>query len=222
MKVSSQDRTRQPLRGRALVWRWFRTVTLAELLGFSVPALVGATVSNSRPAVALPALLLAGSVEGAMLGLGQAAVLRRALPELRTRTWIIATSLAAAFAYLLGLTPSMLANSISDWPIPLVVAGSVVLGLALLASIGAAQWLVLRNLVSGSSSWIATTALAWLAGLAIFLGFAMPLWQPGQPLILIIAIAIAGGFLMAATSSAITGTALRRLLQLRTSRAEDH
>jgi hypothetical protein len=47
----------------------------------------------------------------------------------------------------------------------------------------------------------------------VFLGFAMPLWQPDQPLRLIIAISVAGGLLMAATTSLITGAVLRRLLR---------
>jgi hypothetical protein len=48
--------------------------------------------------------------------------------------------------------------------------------------------------------------------LGVFLGFAMPLWQPGQPLALVVAIGVVGGLLMAAATSVITGFALRRLL----------
>ncbi|WP_267909927.1 hypothetical protein [Nucisporomicrobium flavum] len=40
----------------------------------------------------------------------------------------------------------------------------------------------------------------------------MPLWHPGQALILIIAIGTAGGLAMAATMAAVTGVAVRRLL----------
>ena len=60
--------------------------------------------------------------------------------------------------------------------------------------------------------WIVATALAWLAGLAVFLAFTMPLWQPGQALALTILIGLAGGLLMAATTAAVTGRALCRLL----------
>jgi len=82
----------------------------------------------------------------------------------------------------------------------------------LLLTIGTAQWLILRHLVPRSGRWIATTALAWLVGLAVFMAFAMPLWQPGQAIGVIIAIGIAGGALMAATTSLITGVAVRRLV----------
>ena len=56
-----------------------------------------------------------------------------------------------------------------------------------------------------------TTAGAWLLGLAVFLGVTMPLWQPGQGLPTTIAIGVLGGFLMAATTSAVTAFAVRRL-----------
>lgn len=201
------------LRGRPLVRRWFLTVTAAEFTGFAVPAAVGALTASARPALALPALLAAGAIEGGLLGLGQALVLRRALPALRRRRWVIATATAAVLAYAIGLAPSTFATSIGTWPVALAVAAAAVLGSALLASIGTAQWLVLRDHVPRARRWIATTAAAWLVGLGVFMGFTMPLWHAGQPIALTIAIGMAGGLLMAATTAAITGIALRRLLE---------
>jgi hypothetical protein len=200
------------LRGAPLVWTWFWTVTAAEFVGFAMPACVGAFTADARALVSVPALLVAGAVEGSMLGWGQATVLRRALPRLPSRSWIVATAVAAALAYAIGLVPSAVGGSIGSWPLVVVVAGAAILGAALLGSIGTAQWLILRHHVPGALRWIATTALAWLVGLGVFLGFAMPLWQPGQPLALIVAIGIGGGLLMAAITSAMTGVALRRLL----------
>ncbi|WP_086851368.1 hypothetical protein [Amycolatopsis kentuckyensis] len=199
----------RPLRGRRLALAWFVTVTPAEFLGFIVPAVAGALTVDS--AVALPVLLVAGAVEGAMLGAGQALVLRRAVPAVNTRHWITATAAAASFAYLVGLTPSTWADRLSSWPPLLRWPVATILGLALLCSIGFAQWLVLRRHISRSARWIATTAGAWLLGLAVFLGVTMPLWQPGQSLPTTIAIGVLGGFLMAATTSAVTALAVRRL-----------
>ncbi|WP_306748287.1 hypothetical protein [Saccharothrix yanglingensis] len=51
--------------------------------------------------------------------------------------------------------------------------------------------------------------------LAEFLGFAVPLWHPGQALTATVLIGIAGGLLMAATTAAVPGFALRRLLPQR-------
>jgi hypothetical protein len=206
---------RPPLRGPALARTWFLAVTPAEFLGFAIPAVTGALTAGGPTAVSLPALLLAGAAEGAALGTGQALVLQRALPALNTRRWVVATAGAASFAYLAGLAPSTWAADLVSWP-PLVLwPVAAVLGTALLLSIGFAQWLVLRRHLARSARWIATTAAAWLLGLAVFLGATTPFWQPGQPVALTVLIGVFGGLLMAATTSAVTGAALRRLPGLR-------
>lgn len=211
--LDAPSSARPLLSGGALVRRWFWTVTVAEFVGFAVPAVVGALTATAVPAVSLPAVLAAGAVEGGMLGWGQVNVLRRALPGMRRRPWIVATAAAAMLAYAIGLAPSTFAGSIESWPMVALVPGAAVLGGALLATIGTAQWSILRHHVRQAGRWIATTALAWLVGLAVFLGFSMPLWQPGQPLALVVGIGIVGGLLMAATTSLISGTALRWLLR---------
>lgn len=203
---------RVPLRGRRLARAWFWVVTVAETFGFAVAAAVGALTVDAGAAVVVLSLLAAGAVEGATLGWGQATVLRHALPGLNRRRWVAATAGAAALAYLIGLVPSTFAQSMSAWP-PVLFGGVVaLLGCCLLASIGTAQWLILRRHVDRAWRWIAATAAAWAVGLGVFLGFAMPLWRPGQPLALIVAIGVVGGLLMAATTSAITGFTLRRIL----------
>ncbi len=203
---------RSLLRGGPLAREWFATVTMAEFAGFTVPAAVGALSAGATAQVSVPTLLVAGAIEGSVLGLGQASVLRRALPELSGRRWIAATALGAVLAYAIGLTPSTFAAGLRGWPVWAVVAAGVPAGLVLLLSIGTAQWLVLRRHVHRAGRWIVATALAWLVGLGVLLGFSMPLWQPGQPVPLIILIGAGGGLLMAATTSAVTGMALRRLL----------
>jgi hypothetical protein len=52
----------------------------------------------------------------------------------------------------------------------------------LLCSMGTAQWLVLRRIEVDAPWWIGVTAAAWVAGLAVFLAVATPLWREGQPL----------------------------------------
>lgn len=147
-----------------------------------------------------------------MLGAGQAWVLRTALPGLPARRWVAATSAAAVLAYAIGLIPSVSVDLWRDRPL-LAVAVAVPLAAALLASIGTAQWLLLRRCVAGAGRWILTTAGAWIAGLALFVGFTTPLWHPGQAIAAVIAIGLAGGLLMAATTSILTGWALIRLLR---------
>jgi hypothetical protein len=64
---------------RTRLLQWVLMVTLGEAVGFTVPAAVGIAVTSapSGPAVSLLAMVLAGSVEGAVLGTAQADCLYR-------------------------------------------------------------------------------------------------------------------------------------------------
>lgn len=199
---------------RALWRRWTAVTTAGELAGFVVPATVGAAAATlAWPAgLTYGALLAAGFIEGSVLGYSQATVLRTALPGLRVRRYWTATGAAAAVAYAVGLLPSTLGDHLARIPAPLLVGAGVVAAAILLGSIGTAQWAVLRGAGADRPSWIATTAAAWMAGLAVFLLSATPLWQPGQPWWLIAAIGVGCGGLMALTVAALTGIAAVRLI----------
>lgn len=193
------------------IWRsWFVWVTFGEALGFCAPALAGAMTAGEDAAVSVPALLAAGAVEGAVLGAAQARVLRRAVLALPVRRWILATMAAAVVAYGIGLSPSTFGfTNLPAWA--QVTLGSVG-GLALLLSIGIAQWLVLRRHLARAAHWIWITGIAWLAGLAAFMVIATPLWHAGQALATTIVIGIFAGLVMAATVAAVSGLGLVRLL----------
>jgi Ca2+-transporting ATPase len=207
------DRPDGPVDRRRLWWRWLRASFLGETLGFLVPMLVVTLGAGSWPAVLrYLALVIAGAGEGAVLGAAQSTVLRRVVPGFSRAAWTIRTALAAALAWAIGLAPSELAGTWQEWPPGVQMAVAVPAGLTLLATIGTAQWTVLRRSVPGASRWIGWTALAWLAGLTVFLAVATPLWQPGQPLWLVAAIGVLAGALMAVTMAAVTGRGLVRLL----------
>lgn len=210
------------LHGRRLRRRWIAVVTAGEFAGFSVPATVAAVTAQAPAAVTLPAVLAAGAVEGAVLGASQAIVLRRAVRGIRPWWWIGATGAAAVVAYAIGMLPSTLGERLTQVPPMLTAGAAAALPTVLLASIGFAQWLVLRQVVRRSAWWITITAAAWTAGLGLFLAFTMPLWHPGQPLAATIVIGIVGGLLMAATTAAITGEGLRRLLARRPTGPPEH
>jgi len=197
------------LRGRPLLLRWVTVVSGAEALGFTFPAVVGATTASDASSVAVPALLAAGLIEGTFLGVGQAIVLRRAVPDLLPRRWVLATAVGAMIAYALGLVPSTLGV---DWTRSATVAGAIVLGVLILVTLGVAQWLVVRRHVRHAYLWILITAGAWLAGMAVFLGFSTPLWQEGQSLLAAIGIGVVGGLLMAVVTAGITGVGLVKML----------
>ena len=200
--------------GRDRLWRsWVVTVTGAEVAGFVVPAAVGALTAQAVWTVALPALLAAGAVEGALLGWGQASVLGRELPGFPRRRWVTRTSAGAVVAYAVGLLPSSLAGIWQSWPVTVQAAIGGLLALVLLNTIGVAQWTVLRHLFPHAGEWVWWSAIGWLAGLGVFLAFTMPLWHPGQRLAVTIAVGVAGAVLMAAVMAMITGVAVRRLMR---------
>lgn len=70
--------------------RWIAVTTLAEIVGFAIPASVGVVTVDAPAPVAYGALIAAGVGEGALLGATQALVLRRALPALSARAWVAA------------------------------------------------------------------------------------------------------------------------------------
>ena len=185
-----------------------------ETAGFLVPASVAALLpSDLGDGGRLIPLLLAGAVEGSLLGWAQSMVLRGVLPGFPSAAWIVRTALAAAFAWLLGLLPALFWDRLQDLP-PVLANGLAVAGGALLLlSIGVAQWTVLRDVVPGSGRWIGWTALAWLAGLGVFVLVSTPLWQPGQSAVVVALIGALGGLLMAVTVAAVTGSGLVRLLR---------
>src|SRR5207248_8161251 len=128
----------------ALLREWVWSVTVAEFVGFAAPALAGA-VSADWPAVSATALLVAGgAVEGAAFGAAQARLLRRVLAPFAVGRFVMATSAAAALAYLVAMVPVVLGERLQRIPLPLLALLGVVLAAMLLASIGVAQWTVLR------------------------------------------------------------------------------
>ncbi|WP_112273723.1 hypothetical protein [Lentzea terrae] len=189
------------------VWKtWFAWVTAGEFLGFLAPALTGALTSSA------PVLVLAGTAEGAILGAAQCLVLRRTFPSLSAPHWIGVTALAAGFAWAVALLAVDHSQFLGNLPLPALLALVSIAGIGVLLSLGTGQWLVLRHHVARAHLWVGANAVAWAAGLVVFAAFTTPLWQPGQPAVLIALIGALGGLVMAATMAAITGSALTRLL----------
>jgi hypothetical protein len=198
---------------RRRLWRaWFVSVTVGELVGFGVPAVAGAVTATMSDLVAVVALVAAGGTEGAVLGWAQARVLRGVLPGLAVGPYVGATAAAAALAYAIGMSPAVFAATIPGVPRPVLVVVGLLLAGALLASIGTAQWIVLRRVLPRSASWILTTGGSWAVALLAFATVTTPLWRPGQSVALVVAIGLLGGLVMAAVAAALTGAAVVRLV----------
>jgi len=186
--------------------------TLGELAGFTIPAVVGAAATSAgvgqRASMVL--LVLAGVGEGTVLGWAQSRMLRRELPALRAGDWVGATAAGAGVAWSIGMLPSTFSQQLLElWP-PVLVAGGVLAGVLLLATIGVAQWLVLRRHLVRSGGWVLANALAWIAGLAVVFA-AIAVAPPDAPLLTAV-FGVAGGLGMGFTVALVTGLFLVRLL----------
>ncbi|MEU1999405.1 hypothetical protein ABZ511_33650 [Nocardia gamkensis] len=206
---------------RDLGRRWFIAVTVGETLGFAAPASAGALTAGSASGVVAAALLMAGAIEGGVLGLFQAHVLRRRLRGFPARQWVAATVVGALVAWTVGLMPVLYGDRINNWPTGIqasaIAAGAIVMVFAL----GIAQWSVLRRWSQRAVLWIWANALGWIAGLAAFMALTSPLWRAGQSATTTAMIGALGGLVMAAVMAATTGAFLSRILQpvhLRSSR----
>src|SRR5512133_4188178 len=190
--------------------RWVLLVTLGEAVGFSVPAALGVAVTAASwgPVATVLAMVLAGSLEGALLGIAQADCLYRwrVLPV--RRRWIVATSLGAAIAWSLGMLPSTLGGlNWSPWTAVAVGIG----GRLLLASLPLAHYLVLRDHVERAVFWIPVNMVAWLLGITWTL-LPSPLVDQSTPTRTLILVYGVAGLGMAATVAVVTGIGMIWLL----------
>ncbi|MGK8491384.1 hypothetical protein ACRS5S_06440 [Nocardia asiatica] len=198
---------------RDLVRRWFVAVTIGEALGFAAPASAGALTADSAPGVIAVALLMAGAVEGGVLGWCQARVLRGRLRDFPARDWVAATVVGAVVGWTVGLIFLFHGERVLDWPIgiqaPMVSAGAAVMMFAL----GVAQWYVLRQWSDRAVLWIWANAVGWITGLIAFLMVTGPLWRPGQSSVVTAVIGVFAGLVMAAVMAATTGAFLVRIVE---------
>ena len=163
-------------------------------------------------------MLLAGAVEGTLLGHFQARVLSRLVPGLRRSAWIRVTMLAGVTGWLIGMIPTLFTTGIdatntapAEPPLWLMITLIVSGGLFLGGLFGLFQQRVLRFWVQRSQQWVLANALGWAAGLGwIFLAAMWP--DENTPWFLIVPGAIVGGLLAGLTVGLVTGLFLRTLL----------
>lgn len=209
MPETARGRSPRPFPATTGLVRWILVVGPGEFVAFAFPAAAGVLVSSSGTGNAV--IITAGFFEGVILGAAQYFAMRRRLPGLRPRAWVLLTGAGAVVAYLCGLLPSSWSGWMT-WPAPLQFAGLAILAAFLLVSIGVAQWVELRRLLRGAGWWVLGTSVAWLIGLAFFFVIAPPLWHEGQPVGTAIAIGLIAGAAMAVAMAVVTGLTFGWLL----------
>lgn len=192
--------------------RWVGWVTLGETVGFLVPALAGIVASLLGLSVVATHVLvsLAGSGEGALLGVAQATALVRSSVRVPVRHWTAVTAVAASFAWAIGMVP------VSTGGILPSTAGGVVAtvvgGLALLVSIPLAQWFVLRRVAPRAWRWIPVNVGAWTVGISATL-LPSPLVDESTGTSRLLLLYGSAGLVMAFVVAVLTGLGLRRILR---------
>jgi hypothetical protein len=199
---SGADQHRLERRDRA---RWIMAVSAGEGVGFAIATTMAVlTIGGGIDGPGRFALaIVGGALEGTALALGQYLGMRERRPV--AWQWIAATAFAAAIAWTIGMLPSTVGIDLGS-PLALVTMG--VGGIALLASIPLAQWLVLAR--PRTFRWVPVNAGAW--AVSILWTFApSPFIDERSPIPLIAALYVVAGILMAVTFASLTAGVARTM-----------
>ena len=212
--------------------RWVIANSLAETVGlgsaFGIGVLLFPYLQAPGVLTALAtaaAAILAGTIiEGTVVGTAQWLVLRRPLPDMKWRSWALATAVGAFVAWSAGMLPGTLMGAggaeggaegaAAAEPSAAVVFGmAAVMGLVAGAILGTPQWVVLRRHVPRAALWIPANALAWAPGMVMAFVAADVLFSAGIGIGTVL-LAVATLAAIGAVVGAIHGLALVWLLRL--------
>lgn len=204
---------------------WILACAIGELLGIGAAAgvallhltIFGEPKDFSSHIMLLIIMVAAGCLEGLITGYFQWSVLRARFPDMRARSWVLATVGGAATAWFLGMLPSVYFSlhpvaqgSAIEITNVQFAAFSLVSGIVLGAVFGAFQFLVLRRYARDAWQWITANSLAWMMGMMIiYTGASMP--SESTPLLLTLLISTLSGLFAGLSVGAVTGWFLVRL-----------
>jgi len=204
-------------------FRWTFNCAFGELAGIGAAGAIAYLVNTSlgEPETlglklfVLFAMMLAGAIEGSLLGFFQWRVLKDKFTKVPKWEWIGYTIAIAVLGWFLGMLPSLFfipsepvspdqsAGINLEQPV-LYIGLSVAAGLVLGALFGLFQWFSLRKYAQKAWKWILANALGWGLGLAwIYIVAALP--PEGNPIYVNVGLGITGGVLAGLSVGAVTG-----------------
>lgn len=202
--------------------RWTALCASAEAVGMTAAAAAAKSsqsILGEQPTaggrwLALSLVVAGGLVEGVALGVLQAAGLRRLLPKLDRRRWVVITTAVAGLGWAAASAPAALSSGGADAdaapPVLLVIGGAAALGVVMGGVLGAAQATGLRGLVGHPARWLAANAAAWgPAMVVIFLGATTP--AADWPVVSVVALGTLTGLVAGMVLGLVTGTFLPAL-----------
>jgi hypothetical protein len=206
-----------------LWWQWILANALGELVGLGATFAIGfGLFSDLSDTPGVGAALLSaglmtttGVLEGGVVGFAQWLVLRKAIPGMGWRLWVIATIIGAVIAWFFGSIPMTMmslsqpttSTPASEPPQALVLLLAAGMGLVAGLILSVAQWQVLRKQVKKAWLWLPANALAWAAGMPIIFA-AVDLAQLADSIGGSVMVMAAGITLAGAIVGAIHGLAL--------------
>lgn len=200
------------------LWEWWVLATVVGGLAGMGVAGIASAIAGSIGIGTVALLHLVGALEGMALGFSQWLVLRRYIKHVGW--WIVATSIGAIFAWLIGLKAVVVLtliffNGATSQATSLELPSAVFfLGTWVGAVLGLAQWFVLRKHVRKGVGWVVANALAWGLGLSVAL-MGTTLTKLGEFTVETALARMATGATTGCVVGAVTGIALIWLLKPR-------
>lgn len=195
---------------------WIGLSVLGMTLGaFAAIEIIGLAVFRLDLLYGLPGglallviLLFAGGAHGAVMGLGQAMLLRRRI-HAPMAPWVLASALGAGLACALGGVANLVSQE--PWDPSERTTAIFLGGMALGGVLGLAQWLVLKRQVADSTAWIPANSLAWIAAMGLGVRALDALGPNASDLDMAVAVLL-GTVLPGVVAGAITGVTMLALL----------
>lgn len=209
--------------------KWTTYCALGELLGigfagamaFAVNSMIAEPQTFLVKLLVLFLMLVAGFIEGSLLGIFQWNALKVKFPKIPKSQWVFYTVIIAVFGWFIGMLPSLFfmpsqTSTISnsqpfDFDNPIIFALlSVGTGFILGALFGLFQWFVLRKYVQQAYQWIIANTLGWGLGLGwIYLFASLP--NERTTLLTNSMFGVIGGLLAGLSVGGVTGLFLVKL-----------
>ena len=200
-----------------------------EFLGIGAAALtavftfiwMGEPETLDEKLLGLTLILIAGTLEGFLLGGFQWLVLKNYFPKIPAREWIGMTTLVAVLGWVLGMIPSTFfpTESVGAESTPptepsaaLVLGGALLLGMVMGTGFGWFQWQVFRKYAVQTKPWIWANMWGWgVAMVCIFIGATLP--NESTPLPIVVLSGAIGGIFSGLSLGIITGFRLNKIIE---------
>lgn len=183
-------------------------MTAASFVPYSAVAMIG-VLDNWHGIVQYLAFALAGLLQGALIGFGQALSIRNTVVAVPGKQWVLVSALAGGALWMIALIPGFFVTP--DFGNIFVAIITAIFLLAVLAVFPYVQTRVLRYRIRSAWRWIPITVGSWLVGALVFGLFTLLVRGEDTSLILTIFVLTVGGTAGLLVATVLQGIGLRRL-----------